>query len=202
MDSNFTPKQKALFNTKAYEEDWLKRPVLQAGKYKVPAYHKGNDRDGYFNFDYDTNPIPTTITDYIIENKEQYRNKRFLDIGCGTGLVSIILTDHGFSVKGVDYSVNNLTGALYTMSLNNVYYDIVYSNETYADKHDDYDVVLCNAVFRVWAMVDSIVPMMRRVRSRGKEVIFWTEKDPRKLWNFEKFRPVDAKPLDTTKELF
>lgn len=60
---------------------------------KFGAYH----RDSYKN-----DPVYRAHVDYIVENFKKKSKGTLLDVGCGEGLISCLLAEHGFKVKGID----------------------------------------------------------------------------------------------------
>ena len=48
----------------------------------------------------------------IIEKYAPSQPKRLIDLGCGTGSVSVLLAEKGFEVTGVDLSCEMLSAAL------------------------------------------------------------------------------------------
>ena len=181
------------------EEEWLKRPILEYGKYKVPAYYEALvDGTNEFSYNYLKQPMPVDIYENIIRKKDKYKDKKIVDLGTGTGLGAILLKDAGLNVIGVERNRTNYIGAIYTMLLNDVYYDLVYSDQNYVKKID-YDVLILYGVFRCWEVVDTLVPIIRQESDRGKEVLFYTGKDPKKLLNFEQYRPENIEdPINTS----
>ena len=196
-----TPKLQKLFDFNAYELDWKHRPILEYGKYKVPCYHEGVTDDGTLSRRYLTEPIDCSLAWQVVNNKEKYKDKKIVDMGCGTGLPTIIMKDHGLNVIGIDHARLNVTGAIYTMMLNDIYYDLIFADEKIVDRLD-YDVLFLNGIFRTWAFVDTMVPLMRREARKGKEVLFWTNKSHDKLLNYEKYMPKDRPDDGLPKVLF
>jgi len=196
------PKLRYMMDHSIFNEDWATRPIITDGKYKVPAYFEMvKDESGNWVREYYKEPIFSVVYKDILTNIDKYRGKRIVDMGSGSGLGVIMLKDAGLDVIGVERDRTNYIGGVYTMMLNDIYYDLVYSDQRYLKKID-YDVVIFNGTFRIWEFVETLVPVMRVESLRGKEVLFWTGKDPDKLMNFEKYKPADAGPNDPPLELF
>ena len=186
-------------NKSILEDEWLVRPILKYKNYYVPSYYEGlNDENNIVSRNYLLETIPVILYEDIIKNKEKFKNKKLVDVATGTGLGPIMLADNGLNVVGIERNRINMIGAIYTMTLNDIYYDIVYSDHRYIENMD-YDVLILNATFKCWEFIDTLVPLMRREKAKGKEVLFYTDKkDPHKLLNFEKYRPQNIKdPLNT-----
>jgi len=196
------PKLKYMMDETIFYEDWAKRPIIYDGKYKVPAYFEMvQDDGGNWVREYYKEPIFSHVYKDVLANKEKYRGKKIVDLGSGSGLGVIMLKDAGLDVIGVERDRHNYVGGIYTMMLNDVWYDLVYSDQRYL-KRIDYDVLILNGTFRIWEFVETMVPVMREEFVRGKEVLFWTGKNHEKLLNFEKYKPAGAGPNDAPVELF
>lgn len=192
------PKLKYMMDENIFNTDWVKRPILTDGKYKVPAYFEMiKDSNGNWVREYYKEPIFSHLYKKILSNIDYYKNKKIIDLGSGSGLGTVMLKDAGINVIGVERDRTNYTGGIYTMMLNDIFYDLVYSDHRYLKKID-YDVVLFNGTFRCWDFVQTLVPVMREESDRGKEVLFWTNKDPKKLLNFEKYMPENMENPFTT----
>lgn len=187
MNQKILEKHKKLLDKKSLEDDWRKRPILRHKKYLIPSY---KDENG----EYSNELIDTYISEKIIENKKYYQNKVFLDIGTGTGINNIILTDHGFKVIGVDRRRDFLTGAIYTMILNNIFYDVMLSDHKCVD-FIDYDVLLLVGVFNSSSLIDTFAPLIKKEQNKGKEVLFYSKNNIDKILNHESLIDVRDKPL-------
>lgn len=71
-------------------------------------FFNGNSFDKYKEFGayhweaYKKDPIYKKHVDYVVKDFQMRSNGTLLDIGCGDGFLSHLLTESGFSVKGVD----------------------------------------------------------------------------------------------------
>ena len=74
------------------------REVLQR-KRRFDKY----ERLGAYHWDsYKNDPVYRAHVDYIVENWEKRPRGTLLDVGCGDGLISCLLAEKGFEVKGID----------------------------------------------------------------------------------------------------
>jgi SAM-dependent methyltransferase len=172
-------KHQRLIDTNALKDDWTKRPIIQYEKYLIPSY---KDENGKFSNEL----IDTSASKKIIENKNHYKDKVFLDIGTGTGINNIILTDNGFKVIGVDRRRDFLTGSIYTMMLNNIFYDVILGDHKCVN-FIEYDVLLLIGVFNSKSLIDTFVPLINKERLKGKEVIFYSKNNFDKIINHEDY---------------
>ena len=68
-----------------------------------------------------------------------------LDVGCGNGVISRSLGQHGFRVKGIDISEKAIEKAKSLNTLPNVSFDVVSAEQLVADGHR-YQAVICSEV--------------------------------------------------------
>lgn len=72
-------------------------------------------------------------------------NAEILDVGCGNGVISRSLGQHGFRVKGIDISEKAIEKARSLNTLPNVNFDVVSAEQLVADGHR-YQAVICSEV--------------------------------------------------------
>ncbi len=61
------------------------------------------ERFGAYHWDsYKNDPVYKIHVDYIVENWKKKPRGTLLDVGCGDGLISCLLAEEGFKVKGID----------------------------------------------------------------------------------------------------
>lgn len=87
---------------------------------------------------------------------------RVADLGCGTGTLSLLLAESGYTVDGVDLSAGMLERAHAKAGDRT---DVSFTQADAADpplRHRAYDVVLCRHV--LWALVDPAAALRRWIR--------------------------------------
>lgn len=96
-----------------------------------------------FSNDAASRNISTIIktTDWIVQ--ETHPKKSLLDLGCGPGIYSELLTKKGYSVTGIDISEQSIKYAKKSARLN--HFNIQYINSSYLDFsfQEKYDVAIC-----------------------------------------------------------
>src|ERR1051325_1480482 len=68
-----------------------------------------------------------------------------LDVGCGNGVISRSLSEHGFNVRGVDVSEKTIEKARALNKFPNVKFEVVSAEQLVADGHQ-YHAVICSEV--------------------------------------------------------
>ena len=75
-----------------------------------------------------------------------------LDVGCGTGTLSVLLASHGHTVTGVDHSAAMLARARTKAERTGVHVELVRGDAANPPLAGTFDVVLCRHV--LWALPD------------------------------------------------
>ena len=97
------------------------------------------NKSGHYKLLHRLNPIRLQ---YIL-SKSNIKDKRVLDIGCGGGILSEQLHNHGAIVTGIDSSSKSITIARQHAEEQN--YDIKYINKSIFDitSLDNFDLIIC-----------------------------------------------------------
>lgn len=75
-----------------------------------------------------------------------------LDLGCGTGTLSVLLAEHGYDVTGLDSSLGMLDQARAKADSAGVDVNFVHGDAATPDRASRYDVLICRHV--LWALPD------------------------------------------------
>ena len=82
----------------------------------------------------------------ILDNKERITGKRVLDMGCGTGILSILAAKTGArEITGIDideWAYNNAMENIATNNMNNI--RVLIGDATLLDGQEHYDIILAN----------------------------------------------------------
>lgn len=78
-------------------------------------------------------------------NSKLTKGAEILDVGCGNGVISRSLGQHGFRVKGIDISEKAIEKARSLNTLSNVNFDVVSAEQLVANGHR-YQAVICSEV--------------------------------------------------------
>lgn len=141
---------------------WMQRQVLSIRGILVPQYiYKGK---------VDHMDHSTSMYDHIIQNKNLFRGKKFLDIGTCAGINNILLTKAGYEVIGLDNNIYSLNCSLYVMDINDAYYRVFLGDQNDITKMD-YDVLLINQMDYIPGFMEAIDPILTHEIERGKNVI-------------------------------
>ena len=151
-----------------YRTIWENRLTTIIEGIIIPSYH-----DPRFNYpDY---PLPNIALD-IISKKEYYDNKKFVDLGTGTGIIPLILTKHGFDVMGLDSTEISKAGADYAMELNGIHYTVLLKDHTYLNEIE-YDVLIINQMFYDEEIKKLMHSIAEQEIAKGKEVLCFSKLD-------------------------
>lgn len=154
-------------------------------------------------------PALTNVTDLVM-NMLRPLSGRALDVGCGTGRVSIRLAEAGFAVDALDIEekVVNIARRVAqerNLSINFAVCDFVRQSAFLED--DIYDVVVCTEVLEHVEDWRTVVDAMCRVLSPGGTLVITVPHDP-KLFSvidehaghYRRYRPEDiVSSLDSFK---
>lgn len=82
-----------------------------------------------------------------------------LDVGCGNGVISRSLGEHGFNVRGIDVSTKAIARARALNKLPNVRFDPVSAEQLAADGHR-YQAVICSEVLEHLTAPDQLLKVI------------------------------------------
>jgi len=100
--------------------------------------------------------------------------QRVLEVGCGTGALSVYLTLNGASVKGIDVSQENVKLATRRAEVNGVADRAIFQGvpvEQLADPGEAYDTVIGNQVLHHFELPEAL-PNIRRLLRPGGRALF------------------------------
>lgn len=110
--------------------------------------------------------------EYFDKNIKKDNSKTFLlDVGCGAGLVAKILTEKGFKVYGVDFSLEAIKVAKkqnYGINFEHSHiYDLPFADKTF-------DVIICLGVFQTVSEQNRALAEMARALKKGGILVIRT----------------------------
>lgn len=151
-------------------------------------------------------PALTNVTDLIIAMlRPSGQGTRALDVGCGTGRVTLRLAELGFAVDALDVEEKVVEIARRVAASRNL--DIHFAVSDFVREGDalpgsTYDVVVCTEVLEHIADWQPVVRTMCRVLKPGGTLIITVPHDPRLFsvidehaGHFRRFRPADILAL-------
>ena len=151
------------------EKIWSERAHLVIEGINIPGYASGKHLYGYDRFPDPHYANPKIALD-IISDPDLYRNKKIVDLGTGTGIIPLLLTKNNFNVIGIENRERGYDGAVYTMNLNQIFYEIVFGDEKYLDTID-YDVLIMNEIFYDVSLLKKHIKLGKQERANGKIVL-------------------------------
>ena len=147
---------------KKRSEDWIKKyknsitPIQVGGFYIHPTWEK--NKEGYINIlidpalSFGTGHHETTSSCLELLSKTVKKSDTFLDVGCGSGILSIAACKLGAEVELCDSDEQSVQSAKNNFQLNNCcYHDIWVGSANMAKK--EYDTVVANIVADVLIMI-------------------------------------------------
>ena len=150
------------------EEIWKQRVHSTIEGIDIPGYASGKHIYGYDKFP-DPHFANPKIALNIISQKNLFYNKKIVDLGTGTGLIPLLLTKHNFKVIGIENRIRGYDGAIYSMNLNKIYYDLILGDEKYLDLID-YDVLVMNEIFYDDFLKQKHIELGKKEIEKGKIV--------------------------------
>jgi hypothetical protein len=151
------------------EKIWSERVHLVIEGINIPGYASGKHIYGYDRFPDPHYANPKIALD-IISDPDLYRNKKIVDLGTGTGLIPLLLTKNNFNVIGIENRERGYDGAVYTMNLNQIFYEIILGDEKYLDTIE-YDVLIMNDIFYDEFHKEKHIRLGNQERENGKIVL-------------------------------
>ena len=147
---------------KKRSEDWIKKyknsitPIQVCNFYIHPTWEK--DKEGYINIlidpalSFGTGHHETTSSCLELISKTVKKSDTFLDVGCGSGILSIAACKLGAEVELCDSDEQSVQSAKNNFQLNNCcYHDIWVGSANMVNK--EYDTVVANIVADVLIMI-------------------------------------------------
>ena len=98
---------------------------------------------------YDQDNNPTRDLDHLVVRKliQQFKNKKIIEIGCGTGKNTVLLSEVADQVLAIDFSKGMLEKARTKMrEKNNVEFESADITEKWPCEDNYYDVVMCSLI--------------------------------------------------------
>jgi len=108
---------------------------------------------------------------YILDNPHSVRGRKVLDFGAGSGMVAIAAALAGaFDVIANDIDPVAAEAMGLNAELNDVFLDVVTQN-VIGSTSADYEVVLVGDVFYDKEIADHVLPWLRDLKARGREIL-------------------------------
>jgi predicted nicotinamide N-methyase len=112
---------------------------------------------------------------YILNNRETFRDKRVLDIGCGSGIASIACSMAGATVTGMDTDPLAIEIAELTARVNRADCKFLVQNPFAAPDPSalisEYDLIIAGDVFYIEGFANESLRFLRLADSSGKIAI-------------------------------
>ncbi|MCX2483522.1 methyltransferase [Pedobacter sp. MR2016-24] len=116
-------------------------------------------------------------TELMIETTKQIQNKKFLEIGCGCGAISIYLAKNNKTGIAVDINELAVENTLKNCQLNNITNLQAQVSNVFENVKGKFDVIFCNPPYNEHDVRDNIDRMFWDPQNSMKEQFFMTVKN-------------------------
>ncbi|EFA76918.1 putative methyltransferase [Heterostelium album PN500] len=134
-------------------------------------------------------PSTFFIIDYILKHSELFKDKRIIELGSGTGILSLFLKKKGFNVTSSDIDEKDVTeNNQYNQNLNNVNYDHIPHTwgEKFPEDLNNFDIVIASDIILYVAYFEKLMITLRQLMD-NKPGAFMLMSYKRKLYNSKRF---------------
>jgi methylase of polypeptide subunit release factors len=108
----------------------------------------------------------------MAESVEISRNERFLEVGCGTGAISILVGRRAMGGIGVDISSTAVANANHNATVLNVTNVLFYPSNVFDQVREHFDIVVCNPPYSCYPARDVVERMFWDPRDEMKRKLF------------------------------
>ncbi|EGC40004.1 hypothetical protein DICPUDRAFT_147171 [Dictyostelium purpureum] len=150
---------------------------------KIREFHFSTTNAGYIW------PSTYTIIDYILAHKEKFENKKIIELGSATGILSIFLNAKGFDVTSSDYNNPEISENIeYNKSLNNINFRHIPHTwgDTFEENDKNFDIVIASDILLYVMYFEKLMLTLRQLMD-NKENSFMLMAYGRKLYDSKKF---------------
>ncbi|KAN0033011.1 hypothetical protein ACTA71_011218 [Dictyostelium dimigraforme] len=144
-------------------------------------------------------PSTYTLIDYLLAHQDKFRNKKIIELGSATGVLSIFLNKKGYNVTSSDYNADEITENIkFNKSLNNIEFKhiplilltLIYLKDTWGDtfkeEDKDFDIVIASDILLYVQYFEKLIITLKQLMDNKKDS-FMLMAYGRKLYDSKKF---------------
>ncbi|KAN0025437.1 hypothetical protein ACTFIU_003698 [Dictyostelium citrinum] len=134
-------------------------------------------------------PSTYTLIDYLLAHQELFKNKRIIELGSATGVLSIFLNKKGYNVTSSDYNADEITENInFNKSLNNIEFKHIPHTwgDTFKEEDKDFDIVIASDILLYVQYFEKLMITLKQLMDNKKDG-FMLMAYGRKLYDSKKF---------------
>ncbi|KAN0026825.1 hypothetical protein ACTFIV_007816 [Dictyostelium citrinum] len=134
-------------------------------------------------------PSTYTLIDYLLAHQELFKNKRIIELGSATGVLSIFLNKKGYNVTSSDYNADEITENInFNKSLNNIEFKHIPHTwgDTFKEEDKDFDIVIASDILLYVQYFEKLMITLKQLMDNKKDS-FMLMAYGRKLYDSKKF---------------
>ncbi|KAM9969104.1 hypothetical protein ACTFIW_003388 [Dictyostelium discoideum] len=134
-------------------------------------------------------PSTYTLIDYLLLNQERFKNKKIIELGSATGVLSIFLNKKGYNVTSSDYNADEITENInFNKSLNNIEFKHIPHTwgDTFKEEDKDFEIVIASDILLYVQYFEKLMITLRQLMDNKKDS-FMLMAYGRKLYDSKKF---------------
>ncbi|KAM9997060.1 hypothetical protein ACTFIZ_002019 [Dictyostelium cf. discoideum] len=134
-------------------------------------------------------PSTYTLIDYLLSNQERFKNKKIIELGSATGVLSIFLNKKGYNVTSSDYNADEITENInFNKSLNNIEFKHIPHTwgDTFKEEDKDFEIVIASDILLYVQYFEKLMITLRQLMDNKKDS-FMLMAYGRKLYDSKKF---------------
>eukprot|EP01133_Synstelium_polycarpum_P002533 gene2533-2901_t len=134
-------------------------------------------------------PSTFYLIDYILEHRDLFANKKVIELGSGTGILSLYLKKKGIDITSSDIDNPEVSeNIIYNQSLNNIQFNHIPHTwgDEFPKEDNDFDVVIASDIILYVSYFEKLMVTLRQLMDHKKDS-FMIMAYKRKLYDSKKF---------------
>ncbi|KAF2071759.1 hypothetical protein CYY_006925 [Polysphondylium violaceum] len=133
---------------------------------KIREFHYSTTNAGYIW------PATFTMADYISKNIQVFNNKKIIELGSATGILSIYLKQIGLNVTASDYNDPEIQENIeYNSKLNDIHFNYIPHSwgEEFPKEKNDFDIVIASDILLYVSHFDKLISTLKQLMDERKD---------------------------------